>query len=178
MLNNKTSNQLLWILYIILLVITSGTTGESLARTFEVANLWGRLVCYGVSFTLLAILYSFGLSQIKKKAQQGQRQTVYWYIAMFAVLWIVASVYTNTHSIYILLNKNEIRRAELSAIDNNLRGLKENTYHELENIKQEFKLEVEGVIVALVKQITDPQNGFFGKEARAHLNELKKYLVQ
>ena len=176
MQNSRKNNTLLWIAYMTLLLITSITTGESLARTFEVAHIWGRLVCYSISFVLLAILYSFGLDQIKKMAKKGQGKALYVYIALFSILWLIASVYTNTHSIYILLNKNEIRRAELSSIQNNLRGLKANTDNVLENIKQDYKSTVEAMIVALENQIKDRENPGIGTVARTHLKNLTDVL--
>lgn len=175
---NQNKSQLLWIPYILLLIITSLTTGESLARTLFGTD-WGpRIACYCISFILLAILYSFGLREIKKVIKKGHTSNIAMYLGVFTLLWVIASVYTNTHSIYILLNKDEIRRHELSDIYSKLESLQANSSTQLKNLEQSYRDEVDGLNRALSTQIQDPNNGGLGAKSKAIIADIEKLLGQ
>lgn len=176
MLDHQRNVQLLWIPYVLLLLITSFTTGESLARTLVGTDIASRAICYLLSFIVLAILYSFGLREIKHVLKKGERGTAAFYIVFFTFLWIVVSVYTNTHSIYILLNKDEIRRNELGTIASHLESLRANTSVQLKNLEEEFVSEVDGLNNALSVQIQDPADPGLGEKAKAHIKDIETLL--
>lgn len=166
----------LWALYLFLLLISSIATGESIAYTISKTDLATRLLCYFASLLILGALYSIALYYIKEAIDERHYPKASLFTIFFVAIWAFLSVWTNTHSFYIMQNMDEIRRNELNQIQGKLISLKANTTQELINMENAVQDSIHLLNSALKDQIMAPNNGGIGELALNIISKIEKHL--
>lgn len=167
-----TSSQILGrIMYAILVFTSAWASGASLLSHFsKLPTALGYL--FGVVFVIVA---SFALTSIRKAVRE---RALLWLIVstFFFIFAYGASLWTNTHSFYVLANLEEIQKKEIGLVSNELDLISTGAQQWFENIRQDFNTAVNKDATSIREQILTPGNCGCGPECQLVLTRLQDKL--
>ena len=149
-----------FILYLFFLGVSVWATGESIARSWNLYNVFPYLI--GLAALLTA---SFCLSIIKTSVSPGYVEykgiKAFIGVIAFVFCWLV-SFTSNTHNFYYLMSIEEQRKLDFSVLINQMELGKENSSNAFENAINNYKSVINSEIINMKSEITnvgDPGHG-------------------
>jgi len=174
---------LFFILYSLIAITSIWLTGNSLDRSFGRGNtIMTSILSYVLAFGIFAAA-SGALAMIKKGLDINsiiEKRTVYTIFGfiLFIFIWFLGGITTNTHSYFFYQNINEIQQNELQDMSNKLQLLVPVSEAGVDEIKINYKNDIEAEIENLKTEILNYGKPGHGPKTDSILVRIERLLGQ